>query len=70
MIIRPVRVGIGAAEHVHVLEADDSAARFGIRCHSRETCIVRRVGTNTPLQALALLNEPTLVSAAKGWRSE
>ena len=32
---------------------------------SREFCTVRRVRTNTPLQALASLNEPTLLEAAR-----
>mgnify|MGYP006274920911 CR=1 FL=1 len=33
---------------------------------NRETCTVRRSRTNTPLQALALLNEPTFLEAAAG----
>jgi len=33
---------------------------------NRETCIVKRSRTNTPLQALALLNETTFVEAAHG----
>jgi hypothetical protein len=32
---------------------------------SRETCVVRTTRTNTPLQALALLNEVTFVEAAR-----
>src|SRR5205085_12449396 len=32
---------------------------------SREACVVRESRTNTPLQALALLNEPTFVAAAQ-----
>jgi len=32
---------------------------------SREACVVRESRTNTPLQALALLNEPTFVMAAR-----
>jgi uncharacterized protein DUF1553 len=32
---------------------------------SREACMVLQSRTNTPLQALALLNEPTFVAAAK-----
>ena len=33
---------------------------------NRETCTVKRSRTNTPLQALALLNETTFVEAAHG----
>jgi hypothetical protein len=33
---------------------------------NRETCVVRRSRTNTPLQALSLLNEPTFMEAAQG----
>jgi hypothetical protein len=33
---------------------------------SREGCTVRRIRTNTPLQALALLNDPMYLEAAKG----
>jgi hypothetical protein len=33
---------------------------------NRETCTVKRSRTNTPLQALALLNETTFIEAAHG----
>ena len=33
---------------------------------SREVCTVRRGRTNTPLQALNLLNDPAFIEAAKG----
>ena len=33
---------------------------------SREYCVVRRVRTNTPLQALVTLNDPVFVEAAQG----
>lgn len=33
---------------------------------SREACVVSRSQTNTPLQALALMNDPTFVEASRG----
>lgn len=33
---------------------------------SREACTVQRVRTNTPLQALAMLNDPTMIEASRG----
>ncbi len=35
---------------------------------SRETCTVRRIRTNTPLQAFVTLNDPVYVEAAQAWR--
>jgi hypothetical protein len=31
----------------------------------RETCLIRRATTNTPLQALVLLNDPTYIESAR-----
>ncbi|MDG2382307.1 MAG: DUF1553 domain-containing protein [Pirellulaceae bacterium] len=36
---------------------------------SREVCTIRRVRTNTPLQALVTLNDPVFIEAAKGLAS-
>ena len=61
------RQGPVSPRHVHALEADGSAGVAGDvrRARSREKCTARRGQTNTPLQALALLNDPTYVEAAR-----
>ena len=33
---------------------------------SREVCVIRRIRTNTPLQALVTLNDPVYIEAAAG----
>ena len=38
---------------------------FAIDAPTRETCIVRRQRTNTPMMALVMLNDPTFVEAAR-----
>jgi hypothetical protein len=51
-----IRSGAGHYAHTSLLAFD---------APSREECTVERVNSNTPMQALALLNDPTFVEAAR-----
>jgi len=46
--------------------ASPPPAMMALDAPTRESCVVRRLSTNTPLQALALWNEAQFVEAARG----
>ena len=63
---RPARATTVPPRALHLLAADRPVSVDGhVRRPSREICTIRRIRTNTPLQAFVTLNDPVYVEAAQ-----